>query len=514
MPDPPPAAGDQSMMARGLPATSGAAAPHSRLAFDTGTSDRGLGDSPRAPAAAAVRAGPTPEHARVLNGLIRIAKIPSDRAFERTEGLRALFVEVPVREGKGLLDRLSNTAPRHDDMVLYWIANFSDAERQYALDVLRDKTLGKPRVSAAPGASMPAGASGSVPISDPATAHKLSGPPVRTPALAPITPQPSAPAPPGVAPGAYQASIAKANARQQEVGAAHAAGIAAGRRFGKAIGDAQEAIKMLKGLMAGGYSQPRFAQFREELKEGLAKKLNAIPLPPTYSDPDLQSAANSGFELGLGKGLEDAADEALAVTLAVDAALALQGEVGAVAESALGRALARLAKFPILVPGVGAGGIGLARIERTLGQTAREFLSTLKQGGKRLVFRKLSAEDAQSIMRVRSLQGWMAPTLAESGHIGPYDAFRMFTSNVPSYLRGEYEAHHIMEQRTLKLLNYPVDRAPSAILTNAEHIRLHKALNAAIDDISSMSKTEVWKAYQRVYKKEGYWLSVIAPYFR
>jgi hypothetical protein len=164
----------------------------------------------------------------------------------------------------------------------------------------------------------------------------------------------------------------------------------------------------------------------------------------------------------------------------------------------------------------GAGGA-----KKFLQHLKNAVMGALKNRGKTLIFRQLGPDAAQAIMNNRSIRNWVAPTLANYGRrgrprygvIGPYDAFQEFTSNLPAYLKGRYAAHHILEQRTLKMLGQPLDKAPAIILHQAEHIGLHKRLNAI--DIGA-SKAEIWREYQRIYMEEGfdYLLPVIAPYFR
>ena len=107
------------------------------------------------------------------------------------------------------------------------------------------------------------------------------------------------------------------------------------------------------------------------------------------------------------------------------------------------------------------------------------------------------------------MRAGLAQALNENGAIGAYSVMKQFTDK----LGGKYQAHHILEVQFAKKfrLGNP-DKVPSVILTDAQH----KAVTAelAVETVKSMSAQELWKAYQKVYKKyPPHWLEAIKPYF-
>jgi RHS repeat-associated protein len=183
------------------------------------------------------------------------------------------------------------------------------------------------------------------------------------------------PPPPG---GKDYASSKAIEETRQAAAAADRVGAELGGKFGKAIGDAQEALETLNSLTAGAL--PRILKsnpdFVDELQSGLATKLNAIPELPTYSDPKLAEIARKGFERGFGSGLADAKLKAAAVRLASEAALALSGNAAVLVEragaTALKGALARLKDIPIFIPGTIDGGGAFFRLPKPqIAQAAR-----------------------------------------------------------------------------------------------------------------------------------------------
>jgi RHS repeat-associated protein len=180
-------------------------------------------------------------------------------------------------------------------------------------------------------------------------------------------PKRTEPPPPG---GKDYASSKAIEETRQAAAAADRVGAELGGKFGKAIGDAQEALETLNSLTAGAL--PRILKsnpdFVDELQSGLATKLNAIPELPTYSDPKLAEIARKGFERGFGSGLADAKLKAAAVRLASEAALALSGNAAVLVEragaTALKGALARLKDMPIFIPGTIDGGGAFFRLPK------------------------------------------------------------------------------------------------------------------------------------------------------
>jgi hypothetical protein len=185
--------------------------------------------------------------------------------------------------------------------------------------------------------------------------------------------------------------------------------------------------------------------------------------------------------------------------------------------------------------GVGGAGwqlaIGTLQIVAAISpiSKAKKFLGFLKKGkslrvalsagrAEVKVFTQLTAEEAQLIRRMPGDGKRVAGQLAEQGHIGRYDAFREFTAGH----KGQYQAHHILEEQSLKELGVSFHDAPAVILDKNAHALLHQELNAARHEIAdsvtskTMTKREMWQLYKRVYTEHGigHWLPVIEPYFR
>jgi RHS repeat-associated protein len=150
----------------------------------------------------------------------------------------------------------------------------------------------------------------------------------------------------------------KANLQAREAAAeADRTGYELGAKFGTTIGNAEEGLKTLNNLTAGALPRILKAGLGNELRSGLADKLNAIPTLPTYSDPKLAAIFEKAFERGFGAGIADAKVKATAVLLAAEAAQLLLGSVAPVVEDALKAAVARLKNMPIFIPGA-VGGVG------------------------------------------------------------------------------------------------------------------------------------------------------------
>lgn len=152
------------------------------------------------------------------------------------------------------------------------------------------------------------------------------------------------------------------------------------------------------------------------------------------------------------------------------------------------------------------------QIVLSIGSEAKNFLKLLKQaataGAKNIIFRGLTSETAEAIMRNPRYARYMAPYFSEAGHIGRYSALKAFTKG-----HGDYHAHHIIETRVLKRLFGWSDEAatqgPAIILTQAEHTGfqgIHRRLEAELstEAIEHMSKQEILGVYEKVYREAGY----------
>jgi hypothetical protein len=95
----------------------------------------------------------------------------------------------------------------------------------------------------------------------------------------------------------------------------------------------------------------------------------------------------------------------------------------------------------------------------------------------------------------------------------PYELGGKFTEK----LGGKFQAHKIFEKRALELLKRgnEVPKAPSTILTDAEHQQVTKALNEAWARIKPQNKVDLRKVYEEVYRqKYPQWLDAIDSYLR
>jgi len=106
----------------------------------------------------------------------------------------------------------------------------------------------------------------------------------------------------------------------------------------------------------------------------------------------------------------------------------------------------------------------------------------------------------------------IAHGLEQNGAIGAYDVMREFTRG----LEGSYQAHHILEKamgRELGLTKKQLDKIPSVILTEAQHKKITKLLDALRPPPSKVDPNTLWKMYKKAYKDYPHWLKSIEPYF-
>jgi hypothetical protein len=104
-----------------------------------------------------------------------------------------------------------------------------------------------------------------------------------------------------------------------------------------------------------------------------------------------------------------------------------------------------------------------------------------------------------------------AQGLQEAGTIGPYNFLSKFTKG----WRGVFETHHIAEKQWFKYgpLKGDPDLVPSVILTKAEHERITKELGDWVKKNNPKTPKDLWKMYEKIYKKYPHWLEAIKPYF-
>ena len=136
-----------------------------------------------------------------------------------------------------------------------------------------------------------------------------------------------------------------------------------GAAWGDVVGKATAALETLDGVLGGSLAEilQRNPKFAEDLRNGLAQKMNAIPALPAYEDPKLAKIAFDGFLKGYGQGVDDARLEFGLVNGLATALLMVSGDTAAAVETAGAKALraawTRLREMPIFVP-IGAGGVG------------------------------------------------------------------------------------------------------------------------------------------------------------
>jgi RHS repeat-associated protein len=128
-----------------------------------------------------------------------------------------------------------------------------------------------------------------------------------------------------------------------------------------------------------------------------------------------------------------------------------------------------------------------------------------------LVLRNLSADAVAAIVKISSPE-IVAEGLAERGTIASFAALSQATKGIG----GAYQAHHIVEQKVLKLLGMPLDISPAVILRADVHAKLSAELAKALpaDEIEHMTKTEILRAYENVYKDHPQWIAEVRRYLK
>ncbi len=180
-----------------------------------------------------------------------------------------------------------------------------------------------------------------------------------TPAPTPGSKAPEPPPPPGNTPAEQRANLTQMEAEAK----AKRDGERVGAAWGDVVGKATAALETLDGVLGGSLAEilQRNPKFAEDLRNGLAQKMNAIPALPAYEDPKLAKIAFDGFLKGYGQGVDDARLEFGLVNGLATALLMVSGDTAAAVETAGAKALraawTRLREMPIFVP-IGAGGVG------------------------------------------------------------------------------------------------------------------------------------------------------------
>lgn len=157
-------------------------------------------------------------------------------------------------------------------------------------------------------------------------------------------------------------------------------------------------------------------------------------------------------------------------------------------------------------------GVARAIAKKVLSPTAEAnaFLKSVSSGVN--VNRTLSKQAAEVLVKKHDRgRALMASALNKQGTIGPFESFQIFTRGH----EGAYQAHHIVEQAVLKHLGHDLGKAPSVILSAGGHIPISKILAERISkgELDQMSKKELLKAYEDVYKSYPAWIAEVRRYF-
>jgi hypothetical protein len=162
-------------------------------------------------------------------------------------------------------------------------------------------------------------------------------------------------------------------------------------------------------------------------------------------------------------------------------------------------------------------GYALLQILSATGTNAKSFVDDIIQNAKRGQRSLIKEADEKMLKVADELIGShgryeMAHGLQEMGTIMPYELGGKFTEK----LGGKFQAHKIFEKRAFKRFNMEgVDKAPCVILTDTKHKEISTKLAAAWKgNETNMTKEQLRKIYQDVYKDFPHWLEAIEPYFR
>ncbi|MCB1068140.1 MAG: hypothetical protein KDK56_08140 [Simkania sp.] len=118
---------------------------------------------------------------------------------------------------------------------------------------------------------------------------------------------------------------------------------------------------------------------------------------------------------------------------------------------------------------------------------------------------KLTAYQLGKILRVNGMVGKKSP-------IAPYKELKALTKG----MKGEVQAHHILEKRHLKAWRFSeseIASAPAQILSKEEHRVLTKALRDKLPFGQKYEPGRVWLVYQEVYKDFPEYLKAIEHFF-
>jgi len=146
------------------------------------------------------------------------------------------------------------------------------------------------------------------------------------------------------------------------------------------------------------------------------------------------------------------------------------------------------------------------QIERALGKNTRLVIKKVDKAGVEAI-EKMVEDD---VARLAAAEG-----LKASQSIAPYKLWKAITQK----LGRKYQAHHIYEQRWAKIFERADEKAlgemPSVILTKEAHKTITRRLDEAAKAYGKkLSKEDLWRIYQDVYKDSPHWLKAIERYFK
>ncbi|MEV6235518.1 hypothetical protein [Lentzea sp. NPDC051838] len=141
----------------------------------------------------------------------------------------------------------------------------------------------------------------------------------------------------------------------------------------------------------------------------------------------------------------------------------------------------------------------------------KAFIKAVNAGDR--VSRTLSCEAAETLVKKFDKgQPVMAAALNRRRVIGPFESFAVFTRGHG----GKYQAHHIIEQAVLKHLGHDLQKAPSIILSSAQHTKISAVLADTIvkDELEHMTKQQILARYRKAYKGMPDWIAEVELYLK
>ncbi len=126
----------------------------------------------------------------------------------------------------------------------------------------------------------------------------------------------------------------------------------------------------------------------------------------------------------------------------------------------------------------------------------------------------MSGTAAMRAVQLASFPKFLLPSKSINNFnpIRPYRELQDLTKG----LKGEYQAHHILEQRHMKNWGYGLHErldVPSQILIRQEHQKITNLLRSELPYSKIYSEEVVWKCYKKIYSDKPEYLNAIEHYF-